>query len=153
MADSSIRPYRIQQRISNLRRKGILPLESGNSVDKTTVLRGLSTLYDSTGSIKQQWVKTDVPKQDFLEAFLEAVSTLSKETPVLANVPPITSFSDSLATLYISNDLHIGELMWDKESGKDWNVELATQTIRQAYDFLFECSPNSKIGIVCDLGE
>jgi hypothetical protein len=154
LAETTIRPGKIKQRIANLKRKGVLPLDSGNVVDSSTVLKGTSTLYGSDGSIKQQWVKSDVPKEQFLEAFEDAISDLASGIPTQPEVPaPVEVLDSDLATLYVSNDVHFGALMWDKESGKDWDTNLASQTIKAAYDYLFSCSPKSKVGIVTDLGD
>lgn len=144
----------INNRIANYRRKGLLPLDSGNYVSLGEVLVGSSTLYDHTGAIKQQWVKTDVPKQQQLESFTEAIRAIAADTPTLPVVTQLTPSLDSdLATLYISNDAHLGALMWDQETGHDWNTDIAKQTFYSAYDHLFEASPNSKVGIVVDLGD
>ena len=39
-----VRPYKVEQRIANCKRRGLLPLASGNSVDTGQILRGTSTL-------------------------------------------------------------------------------------------------------------
>ena len=152
--DVEHRPYRVMERIKTLRTRGQLPLDSGNIVSIGEVLRGTSTLYDSTGTIKQQWVKTDLPKQDFLEAFNEAISNIALSIQPLAPInSPSVLLNDNLATLYISNDIHFGALMDGAESGKDWDTEIASNTIREAFDHLFSLSPNSKVGIIADLGD
>lgn len=146
--------YTINSRISNYRRKGLLPLDSGNFVSLGEVLKGSSTLFDSNGSIKQQWIKTDVPKQQFLDSFKEAIAGIAQSTPVLPTAAPISiPLNDDLTTLYISNDCHLGALMWDKEVGQDWNIDIAKDEFYKAYDHLIEASPASKYGIVCDLGD
>lgn len=148
------RKRNIVARITNYQRRGLLPLDSGNIVTSGTILKGTSTLHNSDGDIVLQWVKTDVPSQSLLDAFSEAISEILVQLPSLPAVPvPSAPLLSDLATLYISNDLHIGALMWDKESGSDWNTELAASTIRSAYDYLFTTSPNSSIGVVCDLGD
>lgn len=58
-----------------------------------------------------------------------------------------------MATLYISNDIHFGAYNWHEEVEADWNLDLASSTLRSAYDHLFAHSPNSRIGIVTDLGD
>ena len=144
----------INNRISNYRRKGLLPLDSGNFVSLGEVLKGSSTLYDNTGAIKQQWVKTDVPKQQQLDSFLDAVKAIAADIPALPTVTQTTTTSnEDLATLYISNDAHLGALMWDQETGQDWNTDIAKQTFYEAYDHLFDQSPSSKVGIIVDLGD
>lgn len=152
--DVEHRPYRVMERIKTLRTRGQLPLDSGNIVSIGEVLRGTSTLYDSTGTIKQQWVKTDLPKQEFLEAFNEAISNIATSIQPLTTInSPSVLLNDNLATLYISNDIHFGALMDGAESGKDWDTEIASNTIREAFDHLFSLSPNSKVGIIADLGD
>ena len=148
------RPSRVLSRLSRFRQKGLLPLDSGNSVSVGEVLKGTSTLYDSTGAIKQQWVKTDLPKQEFLEAFSEAISDIADSIQPLAPInSPSVLLNDNLATLYVSNDVHFGAYVWEEEAESDWSTDIAFTTLRQAYDHLFQHSPNSKIGIICDLGD
>lgn len=146
---------RVSDRIANYRRKGLLPLTSGNSVSHGEVLKGSSTLYDESGNIKLQWLKSDVPKEQFLEAYQEAILGLAQQLPALPTItsPPVAAAMSNLATLYISNDLHFGALAWDKESGEDYSLEIAMSRTKAAYDYLFECSPPSKVGIVADLGD
>ena len=58
-----VRPERIRNRIANYRRKGLLPLDSDNSISLGEQHKKKTTLYDSLGNVKMQWVKSDVPKQ------------------------------------------------------------------------------------------
>lgn len=44
-------------------------------------------------------------------------------------------------------------MCWEPEVGVDWDTDKAIQTTQEAYDYLFETSPNSKVGIICDLGD
>lgn len=90
-----VRPYKVEQRIANCKRRGLLPLASGNSVDRGQVLRGTSTLYDSSGNIKQQWVKSDVDKADMLATFEAAVANIASTiVPIEATTPPSIVVSD-----------------------------------------------------------
>ena len=150
-----VRPYKIEQRIANYRRKGLLPLPSGNSVATGQVLKSTSTLYDETGKVKLQWLKSDVPREQFLDAFKSVIEDLASTLPALSTVatPSLQPQVEDLATLYISNDLHIGSLMDKDESGTSWDTERASAEIRKAYDYLFACSPTSSVGIVVDLGD
>ncbi len=61
--------------------------------------------------------------------------------------------NEDLATLYISNDIHYGAYNWGEETESDWNLDIASATVRAAYDHLFTYSPNSRVGIVTDLGD
>ena len=144
----------IKNRIANYRRKGLLPLDSGNIVSTGEFLKGTSTLYDAQGAIKQQWIKTDVGKEDSLEAYRQMIKELAQELPKVPKISKISTESkEDLATVYISNDIHFGLLTWDEETGVNWDTNKAVETMEKAYDYLFECSPNSKVGIVVDLGD
>ena len=95
-----VRPERIRNRIANYRRKGLLPLDSGNSISLGEQLKSTSTLYDSLGNVKMQWVKSDVPKQEFLAAYEEAISSIASTLPALPlTPPPSTPLMADLATL------------------------------------------------------
>ena len=150
----TVKPAQIQTRINRLRQQGLLLLDSGNKVDPVTILKRVSTVYDGTGAIKRQTLHSEVPKQNFLEAYTAAIEEIAQVIPAL---PPVSSpagpLHEDLATLYISNDIHFGALMWGEESGTDWDTAIATRTLQAAYDYLFESTPASKIGIVCDLGD
>ena len=148
-----VRPYKVEQRIANCKRRGLLPLASGNSVDSGQILRGTSTLYDSAGNIKQQWVKSDADKLVQFDSIREAITLLASELQPLPPIPQILPATDETATLYISNDIHFGALMWAPESGTDWDLPIAVDTVKAAYDHLFATSPNSRVGIVTDLGD
>ena len=149
-----VRPAKVAQRISNARRKGTLPLSSGNSVDIGQVLRSTATCYDDRGNIKQQWVSSDVDKTAQLEAIAETIAALSTS---ITPLPPVSAttipLNEDTATVYISNDIHFGALMWAPESGTDWDLPIALTTVKAAYDHLFATSPNSKIGVIVDLGD
>lgn len=144
----------VRNRIANYRRKGLLTLESGNKVDSATILKGTSTLYGPDGSIKQQWVKSDVPKEEFLHHLQEAIKDITSDIEPLPTVQPHQATqNEDLATLYVSNDAHFGALMWAEESGKDWDTQIAYNTYCEAFDALVEQAPPSKYGIVSDLGD
>lgn len=152
--DYSVRPGAVQDRINSYRQRGLLPLTSGNQIDPATTLKRVSTTYDGTGAIKRQTIHTEVPKQHFLEAYAQAITEIAESciTP-LPLVSSPSQCTEDLATLYISNDVHFGALHWGEETDGDWDTDIATKTLKAAYDHLFTSSPNSKVGIVCDLGD
>lgn len=144
----------IFNRVGRLREKGLLPLASGNQVNPGEVLKGTSTLYDEEGNVKIQWVKTNVALTNQLTAMSQAIEEMAfevegKHTPTKG---PILA-SGNTTTMYISNDVHFGALMWAPESGTDWDLAIAENTVRESYDYLFATSPASSTAIVVDLGD
>lgn len=153
-AEYATHACRVRDRIANYRRKGLLPLESGNSVEHGTFLKGTSSLYDNEGNLIQQWVKTDVTKEQKLIDLQLAVADIAKEIPTLPLImQEFRENIESYMTVYISNDLHFGMLAWEPETGQDWDTNKTIKTVTAAYDELFAQAPDSKVGVIVDLGD
>lgn len=112
------------------------------------VARGVSTLYDADGNIKQQWVKTNRDEQAALEALKAAVEGMVAEVvPAKPIAPPTGNLAD-LLTLYTFTDYHVGMLAWHKEGGADWDLAIAEDMGVKAMAALTAGSPASKRAIV-----
>ena len=145
---------RVKERLERYRRKGLLPIDSGNFVSTGEVLRGTSTLYDDEGNVVIQWVKSDVAKEDQLSAVADAVRNLAATIKPVGTTPaPSTTSDEHSLTMYISNDLHFGMLSWGDETGKDWDIHTAEVELDKAVNYLVDAAPPSKYGLVVDLGD
>lgn len=144
----------IGRRIKSLRRRNILPLESGNKGDSATVLSGVSTLYKD-GKPILEWVKTKVDAERQVEAMRQAISEIASELPTRNfSITDVDRNFDESLTLYISNDVHFGALMWAKETrDRDWDLDIAQRTFIEAGSHLVSSAPKSKVAIVADLGD
>ena len=150
-----IKPNKLKQRIANLKRKGILPLDSGNVVDSSTVLKGTSTLYGSDGAIKQQWVKSDVPKEQFLEAYTDAIDAITSKVKPVNPCPPPVLLEDEQLTFYPLPDLHFGMLVHGDETnhGFNYDTSIAISWVKAAMEHLVDVSPTSETCVIADLGD
>ena len=148
-----VRPYKVEQRIANCKRRGLLPLASGNSVDSGQILRGTSTLYDSAGNIKQQWVKSDADKLDAIAAFKEAVTNIANlvhpAQPVAA--PAITA--TDIMTVYPIGDAHIGLLAHAPETGADSDLSIIEHNLVSAMEMLVSQANPTDTAYIADLGD
>lgn len=149
------RPSKVEKRIESFRRKGLLPLASGNSVSVGEILKGSSTLYDESGNVKLQWVKTDVPKEQALSAFSDAidnlVSRLPETTPVL--VPKIETTMEDVMSVYTIGDAHIGMLSWKAETGEDNDLLITEARHIKAMELLVTQSRPTKEAFIVDVGD
>lgn len=148
----------VNQTVRKLRSTGDIPLESGNKVSTGERLKGSTTLYDAEGNIKIQWIKTDVDKENTLKAIEKAVKKIASQIKTSHIASELKkdvekTLMSNLATLYISNDIHFGALMWAQESGTDWDLNIAQETVNESYNYLFNASPESEIGVIVDLGD
>ena len=146
--------YKVRSRIANYRRKGLLPLASGNVVSTGELLKATSTLYDDTGNIKLQWVKSSVPHEQFLESFAASVESICSNITPIAPIPLQTSVSDlDLMVKIPIADAHLGLLTWHKEVGVDFDLDIAKTLYTKAITQLVDSSPNAEVCLLLDLGD
>jgi tRNA(Leu) C34 or U34 (ribose-2'-O)-methylase TrmL len=91
-------------------------------------LKGTSTLYGSDGSIKQQWVKSDVPKEQSLDAFKEAIQNITSFLPLTydpSTTPQPDETTTDLMTIYPIGDAHVGMLAHEAETGEDHDLKIS----------------------------
>lgn len=149
----AMKPNKIEKRIANYRKKGLLPLASGNSISKGEILKGSSTLYDKNGNITLQWVKTDIEKESQVEAFTNALENLPGIiTPIKPKIFKGNTNKDLLVKIPIA-DAHIGLLTWHKEVGTDFDIDIAKDLYTEAVTQLIDCSPEAETCLLLDLGD
>lgn len=117
------------------------------------VVSGVSTNYDKEGNVSQQWVKTKLDSQRMEQAMLAAVNALAVEMPrrKVSKKPEHTV--DHLCTLYTLTDCHVGMKAWAPETGADWDLSIAEQTLTQAIDYLVKASPKATTCVINQLGD
>lgn len=153
-SDYSVRASRITARISKLRQRGVLPLDSGNYVSTGEVLQGSSTLYDEAGEIKLQWVKTDVLKETQLETLRELVDSLVVELPQFKSVGYQKPYaSKELMAIYPLGDPHVGMKAYKDEAGDDWDLPTAQRVFCGVFDRLVKTAPSCEKAVIVNLGD
>lgn len=151
----AVNTTQINNRISNYRRKGLLPLASGNTVSTGEILKGSSTLYDMDGNIVQQWVKTDVPRETQLNAFKAALDTIAESIKPYKPKPfnPNHIHKDDLLTVYPIGDAHVGQLSWKPESGEDNDLAIAKHRLLNGMSLSVEQALPTKEAYIIDVGD
>lgn len=126
------------------------PLPPGQTV------RGTSALYtkDEAGAWRESaiWVKTrnEPSTEDIATAIKDAFADFSERSPVIE--PPSVQ-DDDLATVYVCADWHVGLLSWHRETGVNFDLEIARDTIAAAATRLVSSSPSSSQAVVLGLGD
>ena len=100
-----------------------------------------------------QWVKTDANKDAQNELMRECVEALKAELPKYKPVSCKATVVTNLATVYTITDAHVGMKAWGKETGSDWDLDIAEQTITDAVFALVDSAPQSQVGIIAQLGD
>jgi hypothetical protein len=116
------------------------------------VIKGESVLTDADGLVVQRWVKTREGAQDHLD-LIEALKKALGELPARDIVePPLTSISDCL-TVYPIADLHLGMMAWGKESGADYDLDIAARNAIDAAQYLVAQSRPTREAVILGLGD
>ena len=118
------------------------------------IVKGVSTYYSEDGKVKGQWVKTREDHQnseDIKQAFLEAFKEdIVRVTPTHL---PTEACDQSLLSVYIYGDPHIGQRTWHEEVGEDHDLQKAESIFLRAHDDLVERSPAASEAIILNLGD
>jgi hypothetical protein len=117
-------------------------------------VKGVSTYYDDEGKVRGQWVKSNADHERRWELMQEAVAALSEEVKGLAPIiaPPAHGLAD-LLTVIPMGDPHFGMYAWAKETGDDFDAEIARKLTLGAVDRLMASAPNSETCIILPLGD
>lgn len=116
-------------------------------------LRGVSTLYDSDGMVKQQWVKTQIDQERQEEALLATVDALKVDIPKEKAKKFKGETNDNLLSCYVVTDYHLGQLSWKEETGADWDLEIAQNLLIRWFATAIESAPDSKVAVLAQLGD
>lgn len=89
-------------------------------------------------------------KQDSIEDILEAFAKPIKAVPKIKE--PNTKASEFL-NLYTISDYHLGMLAWDKESGEDWDLNIASDVLEKSFLQVIERSQDADECFINILGD
>ena len=115
----------------------------------------VTSRFDGEGNLQGQYVRQEREKfdldamlNDFKEGLQGELSGLHK---------PITAPSETLDKLmncYMIGDHHLGMYAWSKETGDaNYDTDIGVSLLEDAVDSLVARSPNSRHGLLCNLGD
>lgn len=144
-ADSDWTESSLTRRVQEARLRG-LNVQDGFKLGKSNTLTG------PNGEIKLKWQQKlpDIERQQAL--FKEAIAALAKSLPRVTIKPPKPATGDLMA-IYPVGDHHTGMLSWDKETGSDYDLEIAEDLLIGATDHLVKATPDCDEAAVIFLGD
>lgn len=116
-------------------------------------IKGVSTLYDPDGNVKQEWVKVDRDKAKQEEALRAFVEGLKSEITPIQPIEFKEQVNDDLLSLYVLSDFHLGMYADKEEGGEDWNLEIAEQKLMSWIKKAVTLSPEAHTGVFLNLGD
>lgn len=125
-----------------------------HEVQSPYIVKGTSTLYDKDGAQKLQWVKTSLDQTLAREAVEDWVSWLVQDAKGLAPLIPKPTYSnDDLLAVYPMGDPHYGMYAWGKETGEDFDLDIAEKLTYAAIDRLVTSAPEASTALIAELGD
>jgi metallophosphoesterase superfamily enzyme len=121
----------------------------------------VTTLLDSEGAIKLQYVRGEPEKARLLQIALDRIDArfdaiASGRVPT-APVPlpawPLTRYQEDLQATLLLGDPHMGMLAWHRETGVDFDIRIAEKHMNMAVDLLLERAPKCETLVVANLGD
>lgn len=124
------------------------PVPEGHLVKK------VSTLLDAQGNVRAQWLQAPKAEQAAWEQFWAACERNATKYKGSAEPAVGPEFVDEeTCTVYPLGDPHIGMLAWAKETGQDFDLQIAERDLTRAVNLLVDRAPASRVGILANVGD
>lgn len=115
---------------------------------------GKSTLRDKNGNVVIEWTKTSKTKEDLLKALKTTIATLKEDIKPTKKVKKPKHFkNENLLNQYTLTDYHLGMMAWSEETGDDWDLKIAEETLIRFFEVAIQKSPNAKECIFAQIGD
>jgi hypothetical protein len=115
----------------------------------------VTSRFDGEGNLQGQYVRQEREKFDLdamLNDFKEGLQGELRGLHKPVDAPSETL--DKLMNCYMVGDHHLGALSWSKETGEDnYDTDIGVGLLEDAVDSLVARSPNSRHGLLCNLGD
>jgi hypothetical protein len=146
--------------ISKAKRAGLMEIDKDNVVHENEMYKGRTTTFyerDEEGKVQKiHHLKVDAKKEDMLEQFKEAVEKFVESVPAKERDEIETWESDGSGdtlTVYTIGDAHIGMMSWHKETGEDYDLQIAEKNLKKAMELLVKQSVASDECLIVDVGD
>jgi hypothetical protein len=116
-------------------------------------VKGVSTLYDAEGNVKQQWVKTR-RESDPIADILVAFESIKDELPrvEVAQPAPVRCNEKQLAT-YLLGDCHVGMRAWRGDAGANFDLDIAERNLTELTGHLVDLAPSAQHALLINIGD
>lgn len=124
------------------------PVPEGHLVKK------VSTLLDAQGKVRAQWLQAPKDEQTRWDEFWAACERHANAYKGAAEPAPAPELVDEdTCTVYPLGDPHIGMLAWAKETGQDFDLQIAEKDLTRAINLLVDRAPSSRMAVLANVGD
>lgn len=115
----------------------------------TSDTKGVSQYYDKEGKPAGKWVITRFDDRARKEAMDSMFQAMLDDLPKYKPVKMVEKKQDSdLVNLYSLFDFHLGQKSWPEETGDDWNLNIAQETMFKFFDYSIARTPKAHTCII-----
>jgi len=122
---------------------GVAP---GYVMGKVTVQRGKD-------GVERTWERQHPDMQKRMELARAAAEALSEDLPRAHPVRGPEHVEEHLCNVFTLTDCHVGALCWGRETGADWDLKIAEQTLVGCFAQMILRAPKAKLAVVAQLGD
>lgn len=118
-------------------------------------VKGVSTLFGADGEVVGQWVKTrqaEVSQDELLEAVASHMERYVFAQPDVKLVAP-GSPSSKLCNVFAWGDPHIGLLSHARETGRNFDLKIATRNLQRSAEVLVQRAPIAREAVFLEVGD
>lgn len=123
------------------------PVPEGFNLDR------LSMYVDKDGKRAGRWVIAKADREKQIEVIRETITSWCESVPRAEPTPPPVDVSHQLCNVYVMTDCHVGMLAWGKETGADWDLDIAERTIEGCFRLMVDRAPAAKSCVIAQLGD
>lgn len=118
-------------------------------------IKGVSTYVGADGQVKGQWVKTRLVGEPLEDQIARMAAKLPEIVPARAGSIPLPTLDrdPDLLAVYPLGDPHVGMLAWCRESGANFDLEIAERLLVGAVRDLVLRGPRASGALIVNLGD
>jgi hypothetical protein len=94
------------------------------------------------------------PTENTISSLQAVVEELKKSIKVSKSIKaPLRVSDDKLCNQYTLTDYHLGMMSWGEESGADWDIKIAEDTLVEFFKIAMDRSPDANNAIFAQIGD
>ena len=135
-------------------RQGVSPEHDINRpVPEILTMSGLSDMRRNSDGLPV-WYKFREDREKVAQLMREAVEAMREEIPAAEPIPaPVTVADSDLLNLYVLTDFHLGMLAWAEETGDDWDMRIAEETLMAWFRYAIAHAPPAQTAYFAQIGD
>lgn len=135
------------RRIRRARSMGLDKSLAPAIISEDLEFKSTTVQYDKNGKVIQEWRRL-LPQSEGLQSFVNSLIESVKNKGKSGKFVQLADNKADIMKEICINDAHIGRLCWGKESGRDYDLKIATKAVTNAIDIALGKSTYGKIVLV-----